>query len=296
MREGHETLESLAPQRAVWRRRPEDPRTVAGYLVRNESRLPVRVRRNLWRASLAWVLAIGLATALSGPFVGLFVGLLGLAGLMVYARPGAREHAALPTLGEDAAFPVTLEVRRKGRRLGWENGWITFVDGWLVYEGMRTSFALKPDSLKRGGTVAANSLLRLHLTDGTTIRLMRLSDFMQTQRPAGWRDGRHMRDAFRAWREGDVPKGEAVFPPAERSSRVLAEAMSASFTLTALLMTLGFVLVLSQEWRAVGMMLVLAIASLGWSGHEFHRLRKTLQTPTPILEASQSEAKAPGSL
>ena len=106
---------------ASWQRRAEDPTTPLPWIVWGDRHLPVARRWVLERSgllALAAIVALGIAFGFSAVLLGTLVAWLGLA---FYARPGAREHAALPDLGTES-FPVTIELRYAGRRTGRENG------------------------------------------------------------------------------------------------------------------------------------------------------------------------------
>jgi len=131
---------------------------------------------------LGSMIAIALLTVVIGGVVLIAGPLLAWLVLSVYARPGAREHANLPDLGGENAYPVTIEIWKDRRKIGQENGWVAFAEGWLVYEGMRTSFSVRSSDVHLGPRETGQ--ITFWYAEGGATRIRLLTDFMQTNRPA----------------------------------------------------------------------------------------------------------------
>ena len=206
---------------ARWNQRTEDPTTPAGWLFWHEFHLSPEHRRKTGYFALGSALAF----AASLPFgfaAALSVSIIGIVAVAAYARPGAREHAALPTLGEHAAFPVTLDLTGpKGKRLGRERGWIAFVDGWLVYEGLRTAFSVDAASVERARSRGWE--IGLDLPGGGRARLILLTDSLQTDRPSGWKDRKGLSEVFKEWLAHPPTEGDPVMPPSAPHPSIIAE-------------------------------------------------------------------------
>ena len=223
LRRRSRTHNRIVARFARWNRRPEDPTTPAGWLLWHEFHLSPGHRRKTGYVALGSALAFAISLAF-GFAMALFVALLGIVAVAVYARPGAREHAALPTLGEHAAFPITLDLTGpKGKRLGRERGWIAFVDGWLVYEGLRTAFSVDAASVERARSRGWE--IRLDLPGGGRARLILLTDSLQTDRPSGWSDRKGLSESFKDWLAHPSVQGEPVMPPSVPHPSVVAECL-----------------------------------------------------------------------
>ncbi len=124
-------------RRAVWRARPNDPRTVLGWAARDGGygKLP------LWLAFLMMAALGALSTwtpwaLLAAPPI-----------LLRVRRPPAQvDLGALRTLPPPGpAFDCWLKIERGSENVvtGMDEGVVTFVDGWLHYAGLRTDFSLR---------------------------------------------------------------------------------------------------------------------------------------------------------
>ncbi len=243
---------------ANWRRRPEDPKGSWGWIVWGDRHLSAprrRLLRNLTLAAAAIALAIGLAWSFEWLFVFIPVAWFALA---LLARPGAREHAALPVLGGAEAFPVMIEIWHGRRRTGRESGWIAFVDGWLVYEGLRTAFSFRPCDVRFGGKGQWRQ--GLWFPDGRMMTVAILNDFMQTNRPGGWNKRSLLNDALNEWHNAPSPEGDPVLPPQELSLRLRGERVAELSAGSTVLVALAVLFALSEFF--LGALLALAGASL----------------------------------
>ncbi len=273
---------------ATWRRRPEDPQDARPCLIRPMPRvLPAqRLRNGLVVLGSVLLFAFSLTFGAPWPVVALVAGIVATVTVM---RPGAHAHAALPTLGEDAAFPVTMELRTGWKRTGFENGWLGFADGWLVYEGLRTSFSLtkRHVGIRRDGTS-----YRLRLPEGRELRFTLLTDALQTTRPAGRSDAQGLREAFNAWTREPSPVGEPLWPPLGPSPHLLAGDLGILLVLMAMLATLAAVCLIAHLWAVaafVGATAVLPCLA-------YRQLHEKLEEALRPAGASPSVGKEPPSV
>ncbi|RYG25158.1 hypothetical protein EON82_08145 [bacterium] len=273
---------------ALWTRRPEDPKSALRWVVWGDRHLTEARRRVFHRLVLAALAVCGLLVVLDWAIALFLYVPLVMVGLALYARPGASEHANLPALGGSEAFPVTIQVSRKGRRIGRENGWVAFVDGWLVYEGLRTSFSLRTCDVSSRYEFGGYLFLKEH--DGTVVRMFLLTDFMQTSRPGRWRDRRRMREAFEEWRNTSSPVGEPVLPPREVSLRTQGEVIGERGTIAFALVFFGLLAgVQSPHFVGVGVLL-LGLMLAADVTFRTRRLRRELQGPLPSPLSSLEES------
>jgi len=134
-------------ERAVWRRGPDERTTWLAYLDADRERYLGESLRG-----------VGCVTGLGALFI-LFsghpitaLGLLAVTLLLpIVRRPRRRDVTPLLTLPAPApAHPCTIEVVDGDSILGRDRGTVTFIDGWLHYEGFRTGFSLsRADVVKR---------------------------------------------------------------------------------------------------------------------------------------------------
>ncbi len=216
-----ESLSTSSPRYAVWKRRPEDPRTPRGWILWGDRHMTQAERRSLGRLLLGSAGLLAFAIFFMGAGA-LFLGLITTwLVATLYARPGAREHAKLPDLSGEKAYPVTLTVLHNGRKVGRENGWVAFVDGWIVYEGLRTSFSVR--ALDVQSKLPTSGSIDLSFPTMGSARLRILSDYMQTNRPAKLGSRAALDAAHDLWRSMPIPEGRPIFPPIGYSPRVLGE-------------------------------------------------------------------------
>lgn len=132
-------------ERAVWRKGPDEGTSWIGYLVADRQRYLHKPLENL-----------GCLCTVAGLF--LLVGGHTLAGLGLFAvtflarllrRPRRRDVTPLMTLPLPApAFPCDVEIGNRDGAFGIDRGVVTFIDGWLHFEGHRTTFSLSRDDAK----------------------------------------------------------------------------------------------------------------------------------------------------
>ena len=162
--------------RAVWRTRQDDPRTWIGWAARDGSRWG---EQGLRKCLLAVLFIAGYCFFTARPFPCL----LSLAALVplsgAFPKPQGAPETADPA--PRIVFSGLVEVAREGVLLGEDRVVASFVDGWLVVEGLRTSFALRSTDLVEG---TDGSRWDIVLTDGT-----RLGFRSVPTRLSGWSEG-----------------------------------------------------------------------------------------------------------
>jgi len=185
---------------AVWRGRPDDPRTPLGWFLADAAsrRLPVHAAAALM--ALVGALAVGVT----------LWALLLIPAIILHVRPDEPPKdltplATVPPPGP--SFAVSLEIWREDAMFGQDEGIVTFVDGWLHFVGRRTEFSLRRAGAQRlddrRTIVFADESLTFEARDGD-------AEF-----------GR----ALSVWhRATPVPVGESVLPPREVHPSGLARA------------------------------------------------------------------------
>ncbi len=161
----------------------------------------------------------------------LFFGLLALIIVRTWRRrpnPAVLHLFDIPRA--ENQFPVRISLLGSGTSLGSDEGVISFVDGWLHYQGLKTSFSLKPNSVEHDSTpFTRHGLQGLFISKGqaqqfeTHTLTYSLESFVCSLRivPFDRVQGIEipLRDRFnaeiRAWKEGKIPlDGESLMPPA----------------------------------------------------------------------------------
>ena len=208
---------------AKWRRAPGDPTTLRGWLFGSGTKIPVpsdpesrqASRRHVTKAlvvlgtffaiaGLIWFLKPGLVRYL--PFLN--VGWVFFS-LFRNRRPKS-EPISLP--GADDAFSVRMAVvDRIGEQTGSDFGTLIFCEGWILFEGGRTNFAL---SRGEAAAIPTARSVTLTLEDRRTVRLTLLDEGC---------DFRSFSEAFSRWNSLPIPDGEAVLPPTDIHPGVWAE-------------------------------------------------------------------------
>ncbi len=144
----------MAITRSGWRARPDDPRSSLGWFLKDAD---VPVRFVFWCLSGAF--CIGGLLCFYNSQIASGLSILALASglstcaqlpLRTWRRRLAAQVDQLATLpSPEAAFPCQIEVFGNGYFAGKDQGVVTFVDGWLHYEGLRTSFSFLPSAVRR---------------------------------------------------------------------------------------------------------------------------------------------------
>ena len=202
---------------ARWRRGPDDPSTARGWLFRFDRGPEERRRLAIAFGTLGGALAIlGTVWAifpatfhLIGPFGPALVYAASLVANRIERRSTPKPKEP-PEIGD--AFEVRLTIRdAHGLRTGSDQGWTIFSQGWVLFEGTRTDFAVTRGESSRQ---LREGTLTLRLEDGRKV----------TFSPIGGPPiARQLNRAFNAWEVAMVPEGEAVLPPIETHSEIWAE-------------------------------------------------------------------------
>ncbi|RYG22658.1 hypothetical protein EON82_16440 [bacterium] len=195
-------------QRAEWRRLPGDPTTPLAWW-RRELKGNLRIVRNVVAAV---VLLFALAffsgwfdVIILEPLVIGFVTYLGISRRKGRLLPNLSALAPSPAPGE--CFPVELSIAFDTVPTGRDQGIATFVDGWLHFEGLRTSLSVRPVDITRVKPLADRE--SFELPGGQHVELKPLG---RTQE-----DRDTFRETLRVWYRFpfDLPRGEPLLPPTQ---------------------------------------------------------------------------------
>ena len=226
-------------ERTEWRRYADDPKTPLGWIFGVDR----------WRGIPIYPLvatAVAATTAIRegierllpvgwGEPVGMIVSTSAFAILVANLSPKRRQVLA-PDPAPGAFHSTSMRIALRTQDLGMDRGNVAFNDGWLLFEGERTSFALKRDDLVEVHRVGDGR--RLDLRSGHRLRF------------------REVEEALRAdldrWIAGARVPGLSRLPPTdvhpERRARpmALAELVSAGL---------------------LGGVVALSLTTLPWSSH-----------------------------
>ena len=250
-------------RRAEWRRRADDPATLSGWWWRGASH------------QLSFPLCSGVTMLLivSGQVGGavLFLVVALLVGAVQIARSRDSLRPLLPDPPPQGQFRAWVSYRRDGLTTGTDEVALVVVDGWLVAEGVRSHFALRPTDVGFSPRLVGDSYA-LRLTDGSWIAFRGLDE-----------RGRRI---VKAWREFENdPPGEPTFPPAGPSLPECARAGAwaiAGFALITLPSLVATLLRLGTGFAEIKIGVALLGAAMGClSGRKINRL---LEIQTRSLE------------
>ncbi len=179
-------------------------------------------------------------------------------------RPDADAHAALPTLATRTdALPVTLTIfGEKGRTIGKKTGWVTFAEGWLVYEGLRTAFSLDGGSIVRPTYLPHG--IALELRDGRLLDLAVLTDPEKTHLPARRGDIPLLAEEIRHWLRRPLAPGEAILPPRQEHPEVTANRVTLPALVTLFTLLVGSGAALGGDFQLNAIFLPVGIACFIW--------------------------------
>lgn len=182
-------------RRAEWRERTDDPKTPLGWwwrgFVRGGWPFDASLVAATWLLNafvpLAWALIAGMAVKVVAGGVGALT-----------IRDDLKPLLTDPAI--QGQFRALVTYRREEVITGRDEMALTVVDAWLVAEGVRSEFAIRPQDV-RSVPGALGEGYALALSDGSKISLRGLPD-----------RGRRVLDA---WRQYEVcTGGEPTFPPA----------------------------------------------------------------------------------
>lgn len=183
-------------RRAEWRRRGDDPTTSLGWWWRD-----VVDRRALLYAALPFAV-VAVIGAVGGGWGWMALAAANLAFLATRPpRTGDRLRELLPDPAPPGLFRARVAYRRNGVLIGKDEMGLAVVDGWLVGEGVRSYFALRPRDPYRWEIEYAREA-KMGMSDGSSIELW-------------WDGGEGPGRTLSSWRESRIPvAGESMFPPA----------------------------------------------------------------------------------
>jgi hypothetical protein len=173
--------------RGKWKRRIARPFSSTDRIV-----LQAAIAGPIACAAVAWT--FGALAGLS-LFATLFVAVLVYRG-----SASSREIAALlPDPSPAEAFVVSVTLFTDGRRMGKDQGALSFLDGWVLFEGLTTSFALRSIDVRAVRPDGAD----LEATLKGDRQMMLLTPHTEA-----------CRTRFLAWfRSGEPAEGEPTLPP-----------------------------------------------------------------------------------
>lgn len=233
---------------AEWQRRPGDPKTPLGWLGK---RFVAR----------GWPLYILMGVAMAVGIVwGSVWASMGSALALLIAntlRLAWRPDALRPLLAEPAPegqFRAVVEYRKDGLVTGRDQMAVTAVDGWLVGEGVRSSFAVRSEDVTRLRNQRRWSRSMLWLANGTQMSV------------AG--RGQEAHPALIAWRIGsDRPEGEPVFPPAKSHPQEVGRAIGLALAGIVSIATAALLLsVFGEGMKEIGSLCLFAGGLMTWFG------------------------------
>lgn len=212
--------------RAVWRARPDDPRTTLGWFLRfgTPKGIPLPFAFFL-------TVVIGALVVAGIPWALLVLPIV----LLSVRRPPAPVDLTLfrtlPPPGP--AFVCRLSVERGEENLitGIDDGIVTFVDGWLHYAGLRTEFSIRAKDVRGFGETPTTRLL--------------LGDVTVAFATADPESQNTLARAASVWYRSSVAEGEeSVFPPKGVHVSGLAHAWVESARSVSINLACGFLLVI----------------------------------------------------
>jgi len=222
-------------RRAIWRPRPDDPKTFAGWIAQSEWPSGLTLWTGLLCGSGAVVLAAGLSpwAFLAVPAILINIG---------RPKPRHRDLTALATIpAPGPAFACQMLVQRGSSNVvtGQDEGIVTFFDGWLHFAGLRTDFSIRSTDAAELDISSQDPRIFVF---GATVVL----------RPRDPRDERDLYVAARNWhRSTHAEGGEPLLPPLTIHPtglakawidviRMLANGIAASAVMLILLATIAF--------------------------------------------------------
>lgn len=184
-------------RRAVWRPRPDDPKTVLGW-----------ISQTGWPRTISGRVALFYTVALI--FLSVAVSPLAILALPAVAlnlgRPKRVPNDLTPLVTAPSpgpAFACAMSIERGSANavIGWDEGIATFVGGWLHFAGLRTEFSFRAKDVRGFGAPGNNPRFRL---EEVLVEL-------------GARDASEAKDllkASRVWYESSEAEGDGpIMPP-----------------------------------------------------------------------------------
>lgn len=129
-----------------------------------------------------------------------------------------RMESLAPDPSPEEWFPVQITIWQRGVKTASDEGMVSFADGWLVYEGRRTQFAIRNGD---ASLIDAESS-RLRLTDGSVAELIPFHRLGQRQNLR-----RGFEEGFARWFNSVRPQGRSVLPPKNVDPRTWGGSLAA---------------------------------------------------------------------
>lgn len=279
-----DVLESVAPP---WRRLGGDPTTVWGWIFRKRFEVESFDARKFWISAVFFSLTLGGLTATKlvqgRGYVWLTIPLITIVNCTREAwklrLPTSEAHAALPTLTEAReALPVLLIVSDGfGQPTGKDHGWVTFADGWLVYEGLRTEFTLTKAAINLPYEFALGGVT-MKVADGRRVTLKPIAADGAPGNSAERGDEQRLIGCIQAWLTESIPGGLSTFPPRALHPEVARERLA--FPLVYALAAL-FLAMVSNAFFGPEIAFLFVIAAVGcfaWLGWGLFQFKHALST------------------
>ena len=269
-------------RRSEWRRRADDPKGPLGWwwrgVVERDRMFWVKVGLTLGLAAMMLMDQKAFTAILLIPV--LFVS----AGLEL-RRARRRLRALLSDPAPEGQFLASVAYRRGGVTTGRDEMALCMVDGWLVAEGVRSSFALRTSDVLRPEASMDGGEPSLRLVDGSEIFV---SDLNAREK-----------ESFRAWLRDRRPiGGGAVFPPARAHPQEIARWWAWIVASVAVAGAGGILVALFVPKGPVHLGALLAAWGIGggtakWAFAMLDRLRQIVGQAPPLQRDVECGASAP---
>lgn len=284
-----------------WRRLHDDPNTALGWVFRFDRRFLgfqwVWFVCGIAFWGLVLVGAYLVKRWMGRPFDPVtFLGpmVVTIAGAWNFRKRTAEAHGALPSVDQTLkAVPVVLDIQSDSFPAVREIGWVSLHDGWLAYEGLRSSFFLSRDSIVQQEKL--KEATRLRLDDGRALRFSLLNDATESDfvdapvdprlprvhrkpspfvqriaRPLVSFDledsagGVDLPALFAEWLEQPAATGSAIYPPEAPHPECVAQGLGRWFALSAACSLAVPFCLLAQSWPWALCFGAVAVGALLW--------------------------------
>lgn len=244
---------------ATWRRGPNDPITLRGWLFSSvatpSTTSPVtsegQPKRGLLKR-LGWgALAITMVVVARFPHILHYIDLsLALTPIAIERlRRFRQRRASIAFEGpEEGVWTAVSLFDRSGACTGTDYGWLIHCEGWLLFGGGRTSFAFSRGEAR---PLRYSGRARVRLEDGRDVEFV-----MPGERP----DWAPLERLVADWNGAPIPEGEAVLPPKGAHPEIWVTWWN--FSLIAMLASLG-VAAMAIFFEAPRWAALIVIASVG---------------------------------
>lgn len=213
------------------------------------------------------------------PAVGKLTPLFGLVLVILGVGKEKREVAPVYESGPGEGFSVSVSVvDQHGVTRGLDKGWLIFSEGWLLFEGARTSFAVT-----RGEARGKVFGMQLSLT---------LEDRRNVQFTVAPERQDALLQGHREWNLAPIPDGEALLPPVDVHPLIWADRWTLCvFGAVAFGVVTGFGIGFGYWW-VVAVSSMAVIACLCSAAYYVRRLRRELLRvfETSVLSSSMQRS------